>query len=159
MSETPSHFIAVCPNCLVTLRVPYSFSGNHVHCKHCDHRFRVLAPDDLTKTPTSAEWPPVPRLPERPAVERMIVTCPGCSASLSVRKVLTGQHVRCKNCNHKFLVEKIASLPASPMSAAPERDVFDHLYAPGEQMAPAQTPSGSDSELAAIRAERDQLQT
>ncbi len=55
MSEMPSHFVAVCPKCLVDLRVPLSFSGSDVQCKHCEHKFRVFVPDHLM-TPSSAEF-------------------------------------------------------------------------------------------------------
>ena len=41
MSEMPSHFEAICPNCLVDLRVPLSYSGSKVRCKHCEHKFLV----------------------------------------------------------------------------------------------------------------------
>ena len=44
MSEA-SYFVAVCPNCLVSLNVKYVYSGNYVRCKHCDHKFRALSPD------------------------------------------------------------------------------------------------------------------
>jgi chromosome segregation ATPase/ribosomal protein L37AE/L43A len=159
MSETSSHFVAVCPNCLQTLRVKYSYSGNHVRCKHCEHKFRALAPDDLMMTPTSAEYPAVPAIPSRPAAERMTVSCPGCSAALSVRRELAGQHVRCKNCDHKFLVEKIAELPVSPRTRVAERDLFDHLYGSSESADTTEpSPQVAEGELAAIRARSEQLQ-
>ena len=41
MSETPSHFVAVCPNCLVGLKVRLAYSGSNVQCKHCEHKFLV----------------------------------------------------------------------------------------------------------------------
>src|SRR3954469_23817133 len=42
MSEA-SYFVAVCPNCLVSLNVKTIYSGNYVRCKHCDQKFRALA--------------------------------------------------------------------------------------------------------------------
>ena len=41
MSEMPSHFEAVCPNCQAGLRIPLSYSGSNVRCKHCEHKFLV----------------------------------------------------------------------------------------------------------------------
>ena len=54
MSEMPSHFETVCPNCLVGLRVPLSYSGCNVLCKYCEHKFRVFGPDHLV-TPSHGE--------------------------------------------------------------------------------------------------------
>ena len=56
MSEMSSHFVAVCPNCLVSLRVQHAYSGNYVRCKHCEHKFRALAPD-LMATPAPKSSP------------------------------------------------------------------------------------------------------
>ena len=42
MSEMSSHFVAVCPNCLVSLRIKHAWSGNYVQCKHCEHKFRAF---------------------------------------------------------------------------------------------------------------------
>src|SRR5271166_1444111 len=79
MVETPSKFIAVCPNCLIRLRVKYTWSGRNVRCNYCNHKFQALAPD----------FPPAPSLDESAAsdvlivnsisskVDRMVV-CPSC---------------------------------------------------------------------------------
>src|SRR5271157_886211 len=79
MDETPSQFIAVCPNCLIRLRVKYAWSGRHVRCNYCNHKFEALAPD----------FPLTPSLDESAAadvlivnsisseVDRMVV-CPSC---------------------------------------------------------------------------------
>jgi predicted Zn finger-like uncharacterized protein len=165
MSEKSSHFIAVCPNCLMTLKINYSYSGNHVRCKHCDHKFRALAPDDLDSNRTSAENPPDPRPQSRSAADRMTMNCPSCASSLSVRRELAGQHVRCKSCNHKFLVPKIVEFPDTPAPASVDEDLFDHLYAnvePANVSAPSSPTSHGSSEVdadaAAIRAQRDELQ-
>ena len=47
MSEMPSHFKAVCPNCQVGLRIPLSYSGSNVRCKHCDHKFLVKKIEEM----------------------------------------------------------------------------------------------------------------
>ena len=55
MSETPSHFVAVCPSCLVSLKVRLVYSGSPVRCKHCDHKFCALGPDHSV-TPSSEKY-------------------------------------------------------------------------------------------------------
>ncbi len=108
MVETPSKFIVDCPNCQISLRVKYAWSGRHVCCKHCDHKFQALAPD----------FPPAPSHDESAAavlmvnsisseVDRMSVVCPGCSASLRVRSIYAGRYVRCGQCEEKFLVPSV----------------------------------------------------
>ncbi|MGA7497359.1 MAG: hypothetical protein WBX00_11580 [Isosphaeraceae bacterium] len=108
MVETPSKFIVDCPNCQISLRVKYAWSGRHVCCKHCDHKFQALAPD----------FPPAPSHDESAAavlmvnsisseVDRMSVVCPGCSASLRVRSIYAGRYVRCAHCEEKFLVPSV----------------------------------------------------
>ena len=108
MDETPSQFIAVCPNCQISLRIKYAWSGRHVRCKHCNHKFQALAPD----------FPPAPSHDESAAVDvlmvnsissevdRMVV-CPSCSASLRVRSTYAGRYVRCGHCEEKFLVPSV----------------------------------------------------
>ncbi len=108
MVETPSQFLTVCPNCQISLRIKYAWSGRHVCCKHCDHKFQALAPD----------FPPAPSHDESAAavlmvnsisseVDRMSVVCPGCSASLRVRSIYAGRYVRCGQCEEKFLVPSV----------------------------------------------------
>ena len=108
MVETPSQFIADCPNCQIGLRIKYAWSGCHVRCKHCNHKFQALAPDS----------PPAPSLDESAAavsivnsisseVDRMPVVCPSCSASLRVRSIYAGHYVRCGQCEKKFLVPSV----------------------------------------------------
>ena len=57
MVETPSKFIAVCPNCQISLRIKYAWSGCSVCCKHCNHKFQALAPD-FPPTPSHDESAP-----------------------------------------------------------------------------------------------------
>ena len=61
--------------------------------------------------------------------------------------------------DHKFLVEKIDELAVPAPSALKAPDPFDHLYGQSEQAETVQVSSPSDGELAAIRAERDRLQS
>ena len=39
-----------------------------------------------------------------PPVPRVVVVCPGCKATLSVKRVYVGNTVRCKQCEHEFRV-------------------------------------------------------
>src|SRR4051812_24574743 len=45
MTETAARFIAVCPNCMLRLKVKPSWSGSMVRCKYCGEKFEVLSPD------------------------------------------------------------------------------------------------------------------
>ena len=117
MVETPSQFIADCPNCQISLRVKYAWSGRHVRCKHCNHKFQALAPDFppapshdesaaavLMVNSISSE---VDRMSVSSEVDRMSVVCPSCSASLRVRSIYAGRYVRCGQCEKKFLVPSV----------------------------------------------------
>jgi len=163
MSETPSHFVAVCPNCLVSLKVRLTYSGSHVRCKHCEHKFRAFAPDHLV-TPSSEEYQVGPLNTPGSEVERIDVICPNCSASLRVRSELAGQHVRCKQCDHKFLVQKIEEVPAQIRHEDSESDLLERLCGqPGGPQSAAVEPRRTDQqpeltgELAAIREENERL--
>jgi len=163
MSEMPSHFLAVCPNCLVSLRVRVAYSGSHVRCKHCEHKFRAFAPDHPV-TPSSEEYQAGPLNTPGSVAERIDVLCPNCSASLSVRSELAGQHVRCNQCDHKFLVKKIEEVPAQIGHADSESNLFDRLDGQPEGPRSALVePCTSDQrpelagELAAIREENERL--
>ena len=163
MSETPSHFVAVCPNCLISLKVRIGYSGSHVACKHCEHKFRAFAPD-LSMTPSSEEYHAGPLGSAGSAGDRLDVVCPNCSACLRVPKELAGQHVRCNLCDNKFLVQKIEEVPAQLGHADSEPNLFDRLYPEPEGPQPAAVePRSTDqqpelaSELAAIREENERL--
>ncbi len=163
MSEMPSHFVAVCPNCLVSLKVRLAYSGSHVRCKHCEHKFRAFGPDHSV-TPSSEEYQAGPLTTPGSEAERIDVLCPNCTASLSVRSELAGQHVRCKQCEHKFFVKKIEEVPAQTGHADSESNLFDRLYdqPEGPRSADAE-PRTADrrpelaGELAAMREENERL--
>jgi chromosome segregation ATPase len=166
MSETPSHFVAVCPNCLVSLKVQSAYSGSQVRCKHCEHKFRAFAPDYPAPSSSSADDYAAGslNLAAKP-VERMAVTCPVCSTSLNVRRAYAGKYVQCKKCEHKFLVPNIIEPSVKPRPASSEPDLFDRLYQdldqteePQSESAPAPEPAQQFPEQSALRAERDQLQ-
>jgi chromosome segregation protein len=94
----------------------------------------------------------------------MTVVCPNCSVSLSVRRSAAGHHVRCKSCQHKFLVENVVESPLPGQHEIAEGDLFDRLYRELEEREEAETPSraseaprASDGELAELREQRDKL--
>jgi DNA-directed RNA polymerase subunit RPC12/RpoP len=132
MSESSTHFVAVCPNCLVTLKVKEGYSGHYVRCKHCDQKFRALAPDFLVPTtPSSEEYAAGPIRLDEAEEDRISVDCPTCSTPLSVRKSYVGQYVRCKKCTEKFLVPNVVSpTPAGGFARAQEEDadLFSQIY-------------------------------
>ena len=113
MSQSDPDAIAFCPRCSSRLRIKQSSVGKTIGCAKCKCRFvaRVsLGLDDESSGDYTA--PPVSAPPEE---ERIEIPCPECSAELSVRKVYIGQHVRCRKCNHKFVVPSL-SVPAIPPS-------------------------------------------
>lgn len=163
MSEMPSHFVTVCPKCLVDLRVPISYSGSNVRCKHCEHKFRVFVPDHLM-TPSSDEFHTGSLNDSGSAAERIDIVCPNCSASLSVRGVYAGRHVQCERCEHKFLVKKIEVPLAQIGHADPESNLLDRFHGQPEgprstdaEPRPAEQRPESAGELAAIREENERL--
>ena len=158
MSETPTHFIAVCPHCLVGLKVPSEYSGQNVRCKHCDQKFRALSPD-FPLTPGSSDYSAAAVSVPGSGSDRLAVNCPNCGTGLSVRRAYAGQHVRCGQCGQKFPV----SLPGDA-GASVESDLFSQLYSTlaeprsGEASTPPIGRGGvSEEQLAAISGERDQL--
>jgi len=115
MSETPSHFIAVCPSCLAGLKVNYEYSGKLVRCRFCDEAFRPFSPD-FGEAAGSAEYAVGPVAAPEDESE-LTVTCPNCTTTLSVRTRYAGKHVRCGACRCKFLVDAESAISAS--AAAP----------------------------------------
>ena len=163
MSETPSHFRAVCPHCLVGLKVPISFSGSNVRRKHCDHKFRAIVPDH-PMTPGSDEFLAAALNIAGPEADRFDVICPECSTHLRIRSTLAGQHVRCKQCNQKFLVPKVEEIPAPIGQAGEESPLADPLHGQPEHARSAAAeprmalqPPESDGELKVVRGENENL--
>ena len=171
MVETPSLFIAVCPNCLMSLRVKSAWSGRNVRCKHCTHKFQALAPD----------FPPTPSLDESAAavsivnsinsqVDRLSVVCPSCSAPLKVRSIYAGRHVRCCHCEKKFLAPGMVQSPEQANLTSIDVNLLsqllgklEHSHADGQPREAARAVFESDSEtvrgvLERMLAEFDTLQ-
>ena len=163
MSEA-SYFVAVCPNCLVSLNVKSVYSGNYVRCKHCDHKFRAIAPD-FPEPARSEKESAGPLLLDDDESDRFNVNCPTCTATLSVRRAYAGQYVRCRKCNSNFLVPNIIEAPKPERPKSAEPDLFDQLYKDieetpsGEQAASEPGPAAAlpEKELAAIAEQVDQL--
>jgi chromosome segregation ATPase/DNA-directed RNA polymerase subunit RPC12/RpoP len=162
MSEA-SYFVAVCPNCMVSLNVKYVYSGNYVRCKHCDHKFRALAPD-LPESARSDKEVAAPLLLDSDESDRFNVNCPTCTATLSVRRTYAGRYVRCRKCNSNFLVPNIVEAPKPQKPKSAEPDIFDQIYGDleesrsGEEEASQPGPAAvPEKELAAIAEHVDQL--
>ena len=163
MSEIPSHFVAVCPNCLVALKVRLAYSGSYVRCRHCEHKFRAFRPDHLL-TPRSEEYQSGPLSASVSEAGRIDVSCPSCSTSLSVSSELAGQRIQCKQCNERFLVPKIEGLPGHVPDQGVEPHVVGKLEAPPQQSRPAhaeaaatEQPPEPSAELGALREENENL--
>ncbi len=120
MNGTPAHFLAVCPSCLMELRVNHEYSGRRVACRHCGEAFRPYSLD----FPSEASSDDYSTGPVDSAVEspRLEVTCPGCSTSLSIRASYVGRHVRCDQCKHKFLVNDAADDAEGWSAPTPDPD-------------------------------------
>ena len=149
MNDTPAHFIAVCPSCLTGLRVNYEYSGRMVRCRHCDEAFRPFSPD-FGSASGSAEYAvgPVGAPEEQPD---LVVSCPECATTLSVRARYAGRHVRCGGCQHKFRVP-----PGAAPANSPGRLIDDPGSADAEERTPDPDAKRSDlarliEEVAALR--------
>ena len=89
----------------------------------------------------------------------MIITCPKCKKQLKGSEAFIGKSVRCKSCEHKFVVQAAGS-PKPPPAAGPtkntapvEQAVYD--FAPGsgskEKSGYSKTGPKSDSLNAPIK--------
>ena len=140
------------------------YSGNYVRCKHCDHKFRAIAPD-FPEPARSEKESAGPLLLDDDESDRFNVNCPTCTATLSVRRAYAGQYVRCRKCNSNFLVPNIIEAPKPERPKSAEPDLFDQLYKDieetpsGEQAASEPGPAAAlpEKELAAIAEQVNQL--
>jgi hypothetical protein len=139
MNDTPAHFIAVCPSCLIGLKVNYEYSGRMVRCRHCDEAFRPFSPDfGMVSGSAEDAVGPVAATDDE---SELIVSCPSCATTLSVRARYAGRHVRCRACRHKFRVVADSSAQANP-AASPIAD-----QDPADQDEPTPDPDVARSEL------------
>ncbi len=164
MSQSGPFAMTVCPRCSSQLRIKQSSLGKTIGCAHCEHRFVAQASLGLDESSGDYTAPPVAK-PD--AEERIEISCPECTAGLSVRAIYVGQHVRCRKCNHKFLVVKPAdsSLPSRLESTSSHvgldtLDLLARLSSPGPGSNDLQ--QAHDALQAAhheIQAAHDELQT
>ena len=159
MNETPSQFIAGCPNCQISLRIKYAWSGRHVRCKHCDHKFQALAPD-FPSAPSHDESAPAVLMVNSISseVDRMSVVCPSCSASLRVRSIYAGRYVRCAHCEEKFLVPSVVQAQRQANLRSIDANLLNQLNGKLEHTHADPQPreaarAVSESELEAVRGE------
>ena len=158
MSETPTHFTAVCPHCLMALRVPSEYSGQNCPLQ----ALRPEIPRALTRpsaTPGSSDYSTAAVNVPGTGSDRLAVNCPNCGTGLSMRRAYAGQNVRCGQCGQKFPVS-----PAGEPGAGVESDIFSQLYnalAEGPSGDPSAHPTSqgaiSEEQFAAISGERDEL--
>jgi hypothetical protein len=103
LNETGWYFIAVCPRCTVNQKVAADEMGRHVRCGQCQHIFRAGEARRATG-PASAEHDFMSGRQDAGSVDRIAVSCPGCQATLRVRRSYIGNQVRCNHCDRAFVV-------------------------------------------------------
>jgi chromosome segregation ATPase len=81
---------------------------------------------------------------------RVVVVCPSCRATLSVRRAYVGNPVRCKQCDHQFTVP--AALDSQAQQAAASASLASASHSQTEEIEQLK------SELLGVRHERGQLQ-
>ena len=120
MSETLTHFIAVCPKCLVSLRVPHAFSGRSVRCNQCSHKFRTFPPD-FPPPPISDEYKSGTLNVNATSSEAdpLTVVCPNCKAYLSVRRSFCGSPCSMSQLQQQLLIPNIGTLGIVPKRKMP----------------------------------------
>ncbi len=165
MSETLTHFIAVCPKCLVSLRVPHAFSGRSVRCNQCSHKFRTFTPD-FPPPPISDEYTTgtLNMNPTSSEAGTLTVVCPSCKAFLSVRRSSAGHHVRCRNCSNKFLIPSTGTSPGQPNQQSHEANLVKQLFRNLEDTKAGEEPNRagpvlSESEHATVSGLLDRILT
>jgi predicted Zn finger-like uncharacterized protein len=101
MSDSPGQFIAVCPSCAAVLRVNVNKLGQNVRCSQCHHTFVAgVALESAAQRPTMVAHAPVNEVND--PVERVDAVCPGCQATLHVRRAYIGNEATaCFGCRHR----------------------------------------------------------
>jgi predicted Zn finger-like uncharacterized protein len=159
MNDSSGQFIAVCPKCSAILRVNVNKLGHNVRCSQCHHTFvggeALESPaQPPAPAPVSAPPPTVPLSPISEQVERIDAVCPGCKATLHVRRVYIGNDVRCKYCEKVFRVQD----PAEHQAQATHEHVGPgekQLQAEHEQLYVAHNLLQADHER--LKSECDEL--
>jgi hypothetical protein len=78
----------------------------------------VDPPNDATRT-TASHHSSGASDPQSSPVDRIVVGCPNCRATLRVRRVYLGNSVRCKNCDQIFLFEESPDSALKPAGDLP----------------------------------------
>ena len=119
MNETHSHVIVVCPKCSASQKVDINHLGQQVHCDQCNHAFQARGANGAAaKTPGEHLAGAASQTPDRP--DRISIVCPGCHATLKVRRAYIGIQVRCNHCAQAFQVTDPAQPRPKPPAGEPE---------------------------------------
>ena len=102
LNDVPLHFVTVCPHCSTRLRIKSVYKSQSVRCKRCNDKFWAEEADG-PHTTNSNESGVVQLAQAPPKEDRIVVTCPGCTATLRVRQSHVGHRVACKRCTHVFI--------------------------------------------------------
>ena len=102
LNDVPLHFVTVCPHCSTRLRIKSVYKSQSVRCKRCNDKFWAEEADG-PHTTNSNESGVVQLAQAPPKEDRIVVTCPGCTATLRVRQSHVGHRVACKRCAHVFI--------------------------------------------------------
>jgi hypothetical protein len=140
MCDAQSHLFSHCPHCSAGLRIRRAYLGQQVECKQCDRVFVALeGPDEGGGGPGATTALPLPV----DQSERILVTCPNCTAAPSVRRDCLGRQVHCKQCDGPFVVADLSG----PRPSGLEQD-----------RAPADNgPDLLREEIERLRGEREQI--
>jgi predicted Zn finger-like uncharacterized protein len=136
VNDSPAQFIAVCPSCSAILRVNVNKLGQNVRCSQCHHTFVGGEALDSAASQSAAHPAPLPNRANE-TVERIDAVCPGCNATLHVRRAYIGNEVRCKHCEAIFTVQAPGEEPrkaehaehathSEPLQAEHERLYVEH---------------------------------
>jgi predicted Zn finger-like uncharacterized protein len=136
MNDSPAQLIAACPNCAAVLRVNVNKLGQNIRCSQCHHTF--VSGEALESAAQQSATHVAPLSNQVNAnVERIDAVCPGCNATLHVRRAYIGNEVRCKYCEGVFTVKAPGEEPRkaqhtedephrNPLQAEHERLYVEH---------------------------------
>ena len=118
VNDAQSQFIAVCPECSTILKVNVNKLGQNVRCSQCHHTFIAGEAIDTGSRRSGGRADPSVA-PATEQVERIDAVCPGCKASLHVRRAYIGNEVRCKYCDQVFKVRDPADIGSTTAKFKP----------------------------------------
>ncbi len=121
VNDAQNQFIAVCPECSTILKVNVNKLGQNVRCSQCHHTF--IAGEAIVmgnRRPAGGPSPSSTQASEE--VERIDAVCPGCKATLHVRRAYIDNDVRCKYCDQVFKVRDPAEIRSTTAQVQPVTD-------------------------------------